>query len=140
LKTSLEGDSPTLLEAVNISKGESILAGKVEWAGTSADRKRGLLGRDTMDPEDGIYIVPCKMIHMFGMKFPIDVAFLAADGRVLALHHALKPNRLSRLVFRADGVLEMAAGKLNATGTTVGDIIKFREVPAEVPDNSLNRS
>jgi uncharacterized membrane protein (UPF0127 family) len=61
------------------------------------------------------------------MRFPIDVAFLARDGRVLALHHSLKPNRLSKIVLRAQGVLELSAGRLRATDTDVGDIIQFRE-------------
>ena len=124
-KSSTEDEKT--LAAVNVSKGEVVLAGRVEWAGTSAERKRGLLGRDRLDTMEGIYIVPCKMIHMFGMKFPIDVAFLDANGVVLRIHHGLKPNRLSRLVFRADGVLEIAAGRLRETGTEVGDTIEFRE-------------
>jgi uncharacterized membrane protein (UPF0127 family) len=127
-KNSIE-DRRTLV-AVNVSKGDVVLAGRVEWAGTSAERKRGLLGRDSLDPQEGIYIVPCKMIHMFGMKFAIDVAFLDANGVVLRVHHGLKPNRLSRLVFRADGVLEIAAGRLMDTGTEVGDTIEFRDGPA----------
>lgn len=127
--TAAQDDSPTRLEAVNASKGEIVVARSVLWAGTSAERRRGLLGRTSMDAEEGVYIVPCKMIHMFGMRFAIDVAFLAADGRILAAHHNLKPNRLSRLVLRADGVLELAAGRLQATATDVGDTIKFRDVP-----------
>jgi uncharacterized membrane protein (UPF0127 family) len=119
--------SEPTLRAVNISKGEMIVAKRVKWAGTSAERRRGLLGRNHLDDEEGIYIVPCKWIHMFGMKFPIDVAFLARDGRVLTVHHGLKPNRLSKISIRADGVLELAAGRLHATNTDVGDIIQFRE-------------
>lgn len=120
-------DHQNRLEAVNVSKGEVTLARRVNWAGTSEERRRGLLGRTALDPEEGVYIVPCKMIHMFGMKFSIDVAFLAADGRVLAVHHSLKPNRLSRLSLRAEGILELAAGALRTTNTEVGDIIQFRE-------------
>jgi uncharacterized membrane protein (UPF0127 family) len=116
------------LEAVNVSKGELVLARRVEWAGTSETRRRGLLGRTSLDPEEATYIVPCKMIHMFGVKFPIDVLFLDGGGRVLALHHSLKPNRLSKLVLRADGVLELSAGRLKATGTDVGDTVEFRDV------------
>jgi uncharacterized membrane protein (UPF0127 family) len=59
------------------------------------------------------------------MAFPIDVAFLARNGRVLALHAGLRPNRLSRLVFRAEGALELPAGTLAATGTRVGDVVDF---------------
>ena len=61
------------------------------------------------------------------MRFAIDVAFLALDGRVLAVHHGLKPARLSKLVIRADGALELAAGRLEATGTEVGDVIELKD-------------
>ncbi|MGB2768478.1 MAG: DUF192 domain-containing protein [Candidatus Zixiibacteriota bacterium] len=130
-----EGTKPTnplepSLQAVNVSKGGTIVARRVEWAGTSAQRRRGLLGRSGLDPEEGIYIVPCEGIHTFRMKFPIDVAFLGKDGHVLAVHHSLKPNRISRIVLRAQGVLELSAGRLRATDTEVGDIIEFREVNA----------
>ena len=69
------------------------------------------------------------------MKFPIDVAFLDAGGMVIALHHSLKPWRLSKIIFRAEGVLELAAGRLRETGTQVGDVIEFREA-----DNSRQPS
>lgn len=118
------------LQAVNVSKGGTIVARRVEWAGTSAQRRRGLLGRSELDPEEGIYLGPCQWIHTFRMKFPIDVAFLARDGRVLAVHHNLKANRLSKIVLRAQGVLELSAGRLRATDTDVGDILQFREVDA----------
>jgi uncharacterized membrane protein (UPF0127 family) len=62
---------------------------------------------------------------MFGMQFPIDVAFLAPDGRVLHVHHGLLPNRFSRLVWRAEGALELARGVLHETGTIAGDILQF---------------
>ncbi|UCB53647.1 MAG: DUF192 domain-containing protein [Candidatus Zixiibacteriota bacterium] len=118
------------MQAVNVSKGGTIVARRVEWAGTSAQRRRGLLGRSELDAEEGIYIVPCEGIHTFRMKFPIDVAFLGKDGRVLVVHHGLKPNRISRIVLRAKGVLELSTGRLRATDTVVGDVIEFREVYA----------
>lgn len=116
------------LQAVNTSKEGTIIARRVEWAGTSAQRRRGLLGRTGLDPEEAMYIVPCEWIHTFRMQFPIDVAFLAKNGRVLAVHHSLKPNRVSKIAFRAEGVLELSAGKLRVTDTEVGDIIELREV------------
>lgn len=113
------------MQAVVVSSG-AVIASRVIWAGTSAERRRGLLGRDRLDPDEGIYIVPTQWIHMFGMRFPIDVAFLAADGRVLHIHHRLKPNRISRPVWRAEGALELAAGVLRAAGVRVGDVIELR--------------
>ena len=114
-----------VFEAVNVTKGV-VLATRVEWAGTSEARRRGLLGRDRIDANEGAYIVPTQWIHMFGMRFPIDVAFLGDDGRVLHICHALDPNRLSPIVWRAEGALELAAGTLDRTNTETGDIIEFR--------------
>ena len=108
------------VRARNETRG-SVHAENVEWAGTSESRRQGLLGRSSMDVGEGIYLVPCKWIHMFGMKFPIDVAFLNSSGRILAVHHSLSPNRLSRPVLRAEGALELPATTLRKTGTRVGD-------------------
>lgn len=116
------------LRAINISKDGIILAEQVEWAGTSAERRHGLLGRSSLDPEAGMYIAPTQWIHTFRMKFAIDIAFMDCHGRVLTVHHALKPNRLSKISLGAEGALELSAGRLRATNTEVGDIIKFREV------------
>jgi len=113
------------LQAVNVTK-DSLIASRVSLAITSDDRRRGLLGRTQMDSDEGLYIVPTQWIHMFGMRFPIDVAFLSSSGRVLWIHHHIKPNRLSRLVWRAEGALELPAGALRASGTEVGDTIELR--------------
>ena len=115
------------LRAINVSQNGIILAEQVEWAGTGAERRHGLLGRSSLGPEDGMYIAPSQWIHTFRMKFAIDIAFLDRNGRVLAVHHALKPNRLSKISLRAEGALELSAGRLHATNTEVGDIIKFQE-------------
>jgi hypothetical protein len=120
-----ESSGSDLYRAVNVTKNITV-AGCVEWAGTSETRRRGLLGRDHIGPSEGAYIVPTQWIHMFGMQFPIDVAFLDGDGRVLHLCHALQPNRLSPIVWRAEGALELAAGALASSGTEVGDIIEIR--------------
>lgn len=119
--------------AINTSKGNRVIANRVLWAGTGAERRKGLLGRTEMSPDEGMYITPCECVHTFGMKFPIDVAFLDAEGRILRVHHALKPRRLSRLVFRADGVLELAAGRLQETNTEVGDVVAFHDEEDDAP-------
>jgi uncharacterized membrane protein (UPF0127 family) len=118
------------LQAVNVTK-DTLVASRVSLAITSHDRRRGLLGRRRMDSDEGLYIVPTQWIHMFGMRFPIDVAFLASSGRVLWVHHAIKPNRLSRLVWRAEGALELPAGTLRASHTEIGDTIELRTPTSE---------
>lgn len=114
--------------AINVTRA-TVLAEHLEWARTRSARRRGLLGRAALGRGEALYIVPCPWVHTFGMAFPIDVAFLAADGRVLATQSSLVPNRLSRLVFRARGVLELPARSLAATGTRPGDVIRFDSDP-----------
>ena len=104
-----------------------VLADSLEWAGSSETRRKGLLGRTAFKRGEGIYIVPTQWIHMIGMKFPIDVAFLDGNGKVLAIHHGLKPNRFSKLVLRADGALELPEGTLAETGTEKGDLVAFED-------------
>lgn len=120
--------SPSFVQAVNSTKGGIVLAGRVLWAMTSQERRRGLLGRDKLNSDEGMYIVPCEWIHTFGMRFPIDLAFISKEGRILTIQCHLRPNRLSKPSFRARGALELAAGRLQATGTTVGDVIEFRDI------------
>lgn len=119
-------DSPGFLRCMNTTQG-TIVCEKVVWA-TGAARKRGLLGRSDLPANEGMFIVPTQWIHMFGMRFPIDVAFISSSGRVLAVHHGLKPNRLSRIVPRAEGALELAAGTLRASRTSVGDRIEIARI------------
>lgn len=111
--------------AFNVSKNR-LLASKVKWAGTSESRRRGLIGRAALRRNEGMYIVPTQWIHMIGMRFPIDVAFVDSFGRVVHVRHRLKPYRVSRPVWGAEGALELPAGKLRETGTDVGDIIEIR--------------
>lgn len=128
METAGHEPTPCYVQAINSSKGGIVIAGKVLWATSSQERRRGLLGRDRLDPNDGIYIVPTEWIHTFGMRFPIDVAFLSSDGAILAINRHLRPWRLSKLSLRAHGALELAAGRLSETGTDVGDRIEFRDL------------
>lgn len=116
------------VEVVNSSKNQALIAGRVLWAGTSEERRRGLLGRTRLGPDEGIYLVPCEWVHTFGMKYAIDIAFVAPDGVVLSVQHSLRPWRLSKLIWRAEGVLELAGGRLRETGTCQGDRLEFRDL------------
>lgn len=92
-------------------------------------RGRGLLGRTSLDRGRGVWIAPCRQVHTFGMRFPIDVAFCGSDGTVLHLAAALRTWRLTRWVSGAAGALEVAAGVLVAAGVEVGDELGWRGAP-----------
>jgi hypothetical protein len=91
-------------------------------------RLRGLLGRDGLGAGEGLMLRPCRGIHMLGMSFPLDVAFLDPRGGVVASYHGLGPGRRSRWHAEALDALELPAGTLAATGTVEGDTIVCTEV------------
>lgn len=86
-------------------------------------RLRGLLGRRGLPAGQGLLLHPCRAVHMLGMRFPLDVAFLDSTGAVVALYHDLRPGARTRWHRRAINALELPAGTLAATGTAEGDII-----------------
>jgi uncharacterized membrane protein (UPF0127 family) len=105
----------------NQSRGV-LLADAARVAGTSKQRRRGLMGCASIAPGEGVWIVPCEAIHTFGMKTPIDSIFLDKQLRVRAVRPHLKPGRIA-LCLRAHSVLELAPGTIERSGTQVGDRI-----------------
>lgn len=61
----------------------------LEIASTMGARLRGLFGRSGFDGV--LLLVPCHDIHTYGMRSPIDVAFVAADGTIVESHCNVKP-------------------------------------------------
>jgi uncharacterized protein len=96
----------------------------VEIARTRAARRRGLLGRDDVD--GALVLRPCRQVHTFGMRIPIDVVWCAADGRVLRIA-TMVPGRVSRPVLRARFVIEAAAGATDRWRLQVGDVLELAE-------------
>ena len=91
----------------------------------AALRSKGLLGRASMDEGEGLWIVPCPMIHTFFMKFPIDVLFLDSGLRVVRVIEGLRPWRLSPWVWSAHSVLELPGGSL-LDAVAAGDRLEMR--------------
>lgn len=109
----------------NSTRQDALVADKVELAATWGSRLKGLLGRRSIAPGEGLHIVPCNSIHMFFMRFAIDVAFLAHDGRVVKLVHTIRPWRATRIYSEAHSALELPPGTLAQTGVQEGDVLRF---------------
>jgi uncharacterized membrane protein (UPF0127 family) len=99
-----------------------------ELATTRGARRRGLLGRDRID--GALVLRPCRQVHTIGMRFPIDVAFCARDGRVLRVV-TMRPGRVSRVVWRSRFVVEAAVGSLEQWGVRPGSTVVVRESAAD---------
>jgi uncharacterized protein len=99
---------------------KTVLAEAADVADTSATRRTGLLKRTSLEPGEGLWIVPCESVHTFFMKFPIDLVYLDRERRVVKVRPAVPAWRMSAC-FKAHSILELPAGTAERTGTVAGD-------------------
>jgi uncharacterized membrane protein (UPF0127 family) len=113
-----EGPPPSWL----VRDGEVLCS--LEVASTRRARRRGLLGRDAVE---GALLLPrCRSVHTLGMRIPIDVAFLDADGVVVDVVAPMRPWRLGRTRWRARQVVEAGAGSFERWRVAAGDRLEVR--------------
>ena len=103
----------------------AVLASEVSTAGTFFSRFLGLMGRRGLPDGGALYIPGCQSIHSFFMRFDFDAVFIDRDRRVVHVMHAMRPWRVGRMVWKAEGVVELPAGVAAATDTQPGDILEF---------------
>src|ERR671912_132148 len=101
-----------------------LVATKLETAFDSAERKKGLLGRDGLAPGQALIIAPTNLVHTFAMRFPIDILFVARDGRVIKVRNAVPRRRIAG-AWGGFAVIECAAGQIETSGTRAGDRIEL---------------
>lgn len=90
-----------------------------------SQRLRGLHGVPPLGPTDALIIRPCKAIHTYGLKKPIDVIFMNRKGIILKLE-TVNP-RSMLFCIQARVVVEMAHGTANRLGLKVGQQFKASE-------------
>jgi hypothetical protein len=100
----------------------TILCERCEIPESALGRARGLLGRDSLERGTGMLIDRAGSVHMFFMRFPIDVVFLDRDRTVVRIVSALKPWRVAG-ARRAVAALELPAGTVAAAGVQEGDVL-----------------
>jgi uncharacterized protein len=98
----------------------------VEEARSLADRSRGLLGRGGI--ETGLVLRPASSVHTLGMRFAIDVAYVARDGRVIAVTR-MPPRRMGLPRLRSRWILETEAGRCAQWGITPGRTLSVQPTP-----------
>ena len=113
---------------VNQTRG-TVLADRADIADTGPKRNTGLLKHTHLESGEGLWIVPCQGIHMFFMKFAIDVVFLDKQKKVLKIRPEIGKWRIA-LKLSARSVLELPVGTLVRSQTVVGDQLEFEKYDA----------
>ncbi|MDQ3927991.1 MAG: DUF192 domain-containing protein [Chloroflexota bacterium] len=101
------------------------LAGSATKASTFLARGRGLMLAGPLLEGGGLVIEPCNSIHMFFMRYPLDVVFVDKAGRVVFMYEGIKPWRVGRIVMSAKLAVELPEGAIASSNTQVGDEINF---------------
>jgi uncharacterized membrane protein (UPF0127 family) len=109
---------------VNVRTG-MVIASVVEPALDSRRRRKGLLGRDGLDDNHALVLAPCVAVHTIGMRFPIDVLFVAADGCVVKIVEQLRTWRIAGAL-QARITVELAAGVVRRSDIVTGDRLSIQ--------------
>ena len=112
---------------------ETFLAFRVKVADTGLSRMIGLLGKRSLAPESGVWIVPCNVIHTVGMLFSIDVVMVDRDFKVVGVYEMLRPFSITRPNFKAESVIELPPHTIFKSGTGVGDQLVIERYEANRP-------
>lgn len=113
---------------------ETFLAFKVTVADSVLGRLVGLLGKRALEPDGGVWIVPCNSIHTIGMLFKIDVVLVDSDLKVVGLHELVRPFSVTSPNFHAESVIELPAHTVFNSRTEIGDqLVIERYVKRPIP-------
>lgn len=82
----------------------------------------GLLGTPTLAADEGLWITPCRSVHMFGMRQSIACAFIDRDGVVCDMRDPLAPGGHAT-VRGARAVIEARPGAF--AGVSVGHRLRL---------------
>jgi uncharacterized protein len=117
-------------KAVSIRRDDGrVICDRCVLADTAARRMRGLLGRRSLDADEGLLLRPAPSIHTFSMRFPIDAVFLDRDLVVLKVAQEMRPWRTAACK-HARAVLELPAGATPKLGLGPGDRLEVSGVAA----------
>ena len=111
----------------NATRG-TVLAERCRVARSWRERMVGLLRSPEPQPGEGLLIERTSSIHMWFMRYAIDVVFVDLNGRVRKTVHRLRPWRIVPWAAGARDCVELGVGSIEASGTQPGDQLEI--VPA----------
>ena len=121
--------SHRLPRQIRVIAGDVVVCTRCDVADRPFTRMRGLLGRASIAPGEGMLLTPGSSIMTFFMRFPIDVVFLDKAQTIVKITHSLVPWRTT-FARKAFATLELPAGTAVALGLEPGTALVFAESTA----------
>lgn len=104
----------------NVTRG-TIVAAEANEARSFTAKLFGLMGKAGMANNAALIIYHTNWIHTFWMRFALDLIYITREGTVVGLETGLAPNRIGKLFWRGQTVIELCAGVIAASRTELGD-------------------
>jgi len=104
------------------------LAERCRVAASLRDRTVGLLATASLQAGEGLLIERTQSIHMFFMRYPIDVVFVDRHAKVTRTVAKLRPWRVVWWARGARDCIELPVGALLDSGTVAGDQLAVSEL------------
>lgn len=108
----------------NLTKGTTLVK-NCKAANSFLTRFMGLMGKDSLPEESGLILTPCNSIHMFFMKFPLDIVFVDKNNMVVHVIESIRPWKFSKIVSNGHSTIELPVGSIEKSKTTVGDRLQL---------------
>jgi uncharacterized membrane protein (UPF0127 family) len=115
---------------------ETFLSFRVEVKDSVWGRLTGLLGKRTLSPDGGAWIVPANAIHTIGMLFSFDLVLMDKNFKVVGLRELVRPFRITMPNPKAESVLELPAHSIFRSRTQIGDQLTIDRYEAKKPSQS----
>jgi uncharacterized membrane protein (UPF0127 family) len=112
---------------------ETFLAFRVRVADSIVGRLVGLLGKKSLQPDSGVWIVPSNAIHTIGMMFSFDLVLIDKNFKVVGLQEMVRPFRITLPNRKAESVLELPAHSIFRSRTQIGDQLVIERYEAKKP-------
>ena len=108
------------VRVLNTTRG-TVLAERCTVASSWIDRMVGLLRSPEPQPLHGLWIDRTSSIHMFFMRYPLDVVFVDRDCRVTKVVERLAPWRAILWAPGSRDCVELGVGSIALSATRRGD-------------------
>jgi len=87
-------------------------------------RFKGLMLASPLEEGYGLLLPSTNSIHMFFMKYELDIIFLDKEYKVIDIIHSMKRRRVSKIYSNVKNVIELESGYLKKFDLNIGDILK----------------
>jgi uncharacterized protein len=93
-------------------------------AGSFLERLRGLLGTKTLEAYTGLLLADCNAVHMFFMRYALDIVYVDADFRIVKIVEDLHPWQISGCC-KAKHTIELPAGTVKGLAWTLHSYLEL---------------